>query len=149
MKHGNSREVVLKKKQNGCVICTSHAPSGSGRTLIQRDGKKDYLYRVLWEEVHGTIPYGLVIRHRCHNHKCVNIEHLQLGTQAANLYDKATNGTWGKKLSWDQVENLRTTTGKTNKQLSTLFGISVSMVEKIKSGKSWNPSNRITPPNNY
>ena len=34
-----------------------------------------------------SVPSAIVVRHRCHNRRCINPEHLQFGTQADNHLD--------------------------------------------------------------
>ena len=40
----------------------------------------------------GQIPKGLVIMHHCDNTRCINIDHLQAGTQRENLRDMIAKG---------------------------------------------------------
>lgn len=54
--------------------------------------KRHYAHRVAWEIVNGPIPAGLVIRHMCHNPRCVNHDHLQTGTMADNTRDMMNSG---------------------------------------------------------
>jgi hypothetical protein len=49
-------------------------------------------HRVAWEKVHGPIPQGMQVLHRCDTPLCVNVEHLFLGTNADNQRDKASKG---------------------------------------------------------
>ena len=34
-----------------------------------------------------------IVCHKCHNSKCINPEHLYIGTQSNNVYDEVANGT--------------------------------------------------------
>ena len=59
------------------------APSGSPERSAHRTA-----YRL----VHGPIPDGLQVRHRCDNPPCCNPEHLLLGSQADNMADRSQRG---------------------------------------------------------
>lgn len=50
-------------------------------------GHKKYAHRWVWEAVHGPIPAGLVIRHKCDNPPCIRLSHLEIGTVADNNWD--------------------------------------------------------------
>lgn len=52
-----------------------------------------YAHRVSYEIANGPIPEGLDVLHTCDNKKCVNPNHLYLGTQANNTTDSMQRGT--------------------------------------------------------
>ena len=67
---------------------------GNGYGKIKRKGKQLAAHRVAWEKVHGPIPDGLFVLHRCDNPPCVNVDHLFLGTQLDNMRDRLQKGRW-------------------------------------------------------
>jgi hypothetical protein len=95
---------------------------GYGRTSLG-----EYAHRLAWEAEHGPIPAGMVVRHRCDNPPCVNVDHLQLGTQAENLADMVARGR-ARKADPRLVETIRIgrSFGWTFQAIATELGISWS-----------------------
>ena len=64
-------------------------------------GKVVYSHRLDFEWVHGEIPEGMQVDHRCHQRNCVRPEHLRLVTNAQNqqnlrgAYSNSTTGVRG------------------------------------------------------
>lgn len=56
-------------------------------------------YRKFYGIYKGEIPKGLVVMHTCDNRKCVNPDHLILGTNADNLHDSSGEGQTKKLLA--------------------------------------------------
>ncbi len=127
-------------------------PNGYGMFWI---GKTSVAaHRFSWE-LHNKmkIPEGLVVCHHCDNKKCVNPNHLFLGTQNDNVQDKVKKGRQAKGLKNGQVG----TKNKFNKlsekdvisirqlyldglyqlTIATRFSISQQQVSKIVRGDSW------------
>lgn len=74
-----------------CWVWTgSVAPNGYGRFFL--DGKVVYAHRAAYELTHGTIPDGLYVCHHCDNPRCVQPDHLFLGTPSDNALDKVQKG---------------------------------------------------------
>lgn len=56
------------------------------------DGKRHLAHRFSWIIYFGSIPNGLHVLHHCDIPKCVNPEHLFLGTQSDNMNDMHSKG---------------------------------------------------------
>lgn len=85
-------KIKYKIDNNGCHICVSHSKNPNGYPVIQRNYKRQLLSRYTYEQNFGKIPTGLIIRHKCDNPACINIEHLELGTQKDNVQDMIKRG---------------------------------------------------------
>lgn len=116
---------------------------------ICRESGRDGLveaHRVAWELYRGPIPEGLVVRHKCSTRRCVNPEHLELGTHAENMRDKLRDGTSlpgehnpGAKLTEADVRLMREMRGQGHllRELAGFFGVSESTVSNVCAGKRW------------
>jgi len=47
------------------------------------------VHRMVWMQDNGPIPDDLLVMHSCDNRKCINIQHLSLGTPSDNILDSA------------------------------------------------------------
>ncbi len=59
---------------------------------VRIGGKLVRAHRASWEATHGPIPAGLYVCHRCNNKRCINPDHLYLGTHRQNLIDAGRDG---------------------------------------------------------
>lgn len=66
-----------------CVVWRG-AQNSKGYGCFAVNGVSKLAHRVAWEDVHGPIPDGLTLDHRCRVHACVNVAHLELVTVAEN-----------------------------------------------------------------
>lgn len=108
--------------------------------------RKHMAHRVSWEIHNGAIPDGLVVCHRCDNRRCVNPDHLFLGTSADNIADMVTKGRQSKgeahpktELSEGDVAEIRRlrNLGCTLTRIASQYNVSKSTIENITTGKTW------------
>lgn len=111
-------------------------------------GRMQMAHRVLYALVKGPIPEGMVVRHTCDNSRCINPEHLVLGTQRENMADRerrGRNGNMGEKSPWarltaEEVVSIReryAAGGITLKELGLMHGVSQNTIHAIVTGFSW------------
>lgn len=104
---------------------------------------------------HGDIPdregsHGGVVMHQCDNRKCVNPNHLTVGSQKDNLQDANQKGRMKSGcargelartaiLTADQVIEIRRRleAGERGVILASFYGVTVSAISSIKQRKSW------------
>ncbi|SMP32881.1 HNH endonuclease [Laceyella tengchongensis] len=104
---GNSNKKPLKYEilPNGCYKVVGRKLRKDGRGRICINGKETYIHRAVYEHYYGEIPKGFVIRHLCDFGGCINIEHMELGTQKDNVQDMIKSGrTRGKVNSFEKIQ---------------------------------------------
>lgn len=102
-------------------------------------------HRIAYIIKNGEIPDGLLIRHKCDNSKCINPEHLELGTHLDNMRDRQERGRTTKgvqhhsaKLNDEiamKIYNLKDKVSMS--QIARDYGITKQSVSSIWKKKSW------------
>jgi hypothetical protein len=68
----------------GCLLWTaSRLPRGYGEFGFR--GRVVRAHKWLYEQLHGPVPAGLVLDHKCRTPSCVNPDHLEPVTQRVNV----------------------------------------------------------------
>lgn len=131
-------------KKDGCWIWTGATLSAGGYGSIRVDKKSTRAHRLAYELTRGPIPPNTLLRHTCDNPKCVNPDHLLLGTHRENTKDAIERGQHqvGERsvlsiLSTEAVTTIRAaiSAGVPGRYLAKQFGVSESLISKIKLNK--------------
>lgn len=81
----------IPEPNSGCWLWTGNCyPNGYGQISINY--KSCLAHRYSWTVKYGAIPDGLWVLHRCDVKKCVNPDHLFLGTNSDNQKDAIAKG---------------------------------------------------------
>lgn len=111
--------------------------------------QKEGAHRYSWMIHNGPIPKGMFVCHKCDNPRCVNPNHLFVGTAQENVADMvaksrqafgAKSKCSGKKLTISQVIEIRHKykSGKfTHKRLAAEYGVVRRSIGDIISGNTW------------
>src|SRR6185503_1885498 len=102
-------------------------------------------HRFSYEMANGPIPDGLWVLHKCDNRKCVNPDHLFLGTVQDNVDDMHAKGR-AHKATGEASSNARLTTAQViairgdnriHAEIAKDYDISLSTVSAIKTKRNW------------
>jgi len=137
---------VIIHPRTRCWMWTA-AVNNHGYGLINRRRQKDgrYAHRVAYKLFNGDIPDGMFVLHKCDTPRCVNPEHLSLGTQSDNIKDCATKGRLVNnsgerhgmaKLDAEKVLQIRASDVK-NGDLAKQYDVSETTIRFIRQRKLW------------
>lgn len=125
------------------------AVRNTGYAARSYKGCKTGAHRVAYIEAHGlslSDIKGMLVLHSCDNRKCINPEHLSLGTYKDNYQDAKKKGrhTYGEKvgnhkLSVQDVLDIRKklSEGCTAVETSKIFGVAACTISAIRTKRLW------------
>ena len=142
------RERSRPDPETGCWIWQGNiSPAGYGVTGV-RSLRSKQAHRSAYEIVTGERVSSLLdICHRCDERRCVNPDHLFVGTRSDNMVDCREKGRLRtpfkkgqrastSKLTEDQVREIRRAT-ESNRKLAKRMGISRRAIQFVKTGRTW------------
>lgn len=127
---------------NGVILKHGYGQFSKGQ-------KRDSAHRFSYKIHKGEIPKGMVICHKCDNPRCVNPEHLFLGTYKDNTQDMINKNRQrhlkgeeavSAKLNWEKVNEIRKRYKNeiiTMQELANQFNVSLIVISKLLHNKTW------------
>lgn len=76
-------------------------PNGYGYTTNYEKNKRAHVHRISYEIFKGDIPQGKYVCHHCDNRKCINPDHLWIGSAKENMQDAKRKGRLIRKKCLD------------------------------------------------
>lgn len=138
------------EKTDGCWLwCGTIRSNGYGSIQEAGKGSKSLsVHRVSYMLHKGSISDGLVVMHSCDNKRCVNPDHLSVGTHGDNARDAIAKGLYQKvqpvgeangksKLTVKDVEFIRSNPDRSLVQLAKDLGVSPNCVRAVRIGRTW------------
>jgi len=132
----------------GCYLWRGKVnPDGYGE--LPHRGRHSYpAHRFVYEAL-IEFPGKRFVLHKCDVRRCVNPEHLYLGTPADNVRDmkdrdRCYRGDSRTKLTWDDACAIREAAarGESKRGLARKYGVDVKTIHQVVLGISWNSSVR-------
>ena len=142
-------ERIETDERTGCHNWTGSC-STPGYGQFHWKGKQHSTHRVAWEMSRGAIPENVCVLHKCDNRRCVNPDHLFLGSHADNMHDKIAKGRSNcvrgerhsnAKLTENMVREIKWLLNFPRSisqiEIGKRYGVSYGPISQIKMGKTW------------
>lgn len=133
------------EKKNECWIWRNENKI-NGYGIFGTKGKNLSAHRAAYMLFKGEIGNGLDVCHTCDNRRCVNPEHLFLGTRSVNMKDCLKKGRlscgemrYNAKLTENDIKDIRRKRieGKTYREIGQEHGVSYETCYDIANYRTW------------
>lgn len=139
-----SKVVVL---DNDCWYCSAGGEDSRYGTIWYL-GSNISNHVASWLVHNGPVPKGLFVLHHCDYMRCINPEHLFLGTHQDNIDDMMAKGRKADrrgemnqcaKFTENDIREIRKmiAEGESQTFIAEYFGTAQSVISQIKTGKRW------------
>jgi hypothetical protein len=137
----NVRERIKENivEVNGCWEWQKRV-ARSGYAQIKYEGITTIAHRLSYKVFIGEIPENLLILHKCDNKKCVNPNHLFIGTYSDNMKDMMIKERNKKQSNLDKKDilEIRDLWPKLSiRELAELYKVSTTTIHKIVKNVTW------------
>lgn len=110
-----------------------------------RNGKQYPAHRLVYADTHGldvsTMPFDQVVRHICDNKRCINPNHLIIGSRHDNSTDMVLRGRTRSRLTQNDVLQILKSATPVS-VLAEKYDVSRSTIRRIKSKQTHNFSDQ-------
>lgn len=133
---------VDKAGPGNCWLWTGRLER-NGYARFRHDGQRSGAHRYAYELEVGPIPDGLTIDHLCRVRHCVNPMHLEPVSGRENtrrredLRGEDHGGAILTEADVVEIKSLLRTGGRTQLSLATDYGVSLSTINHINTGRLW------------
>lgn len=132
---------------NGCWYCSAGGENSRYGTIYHQ-GSNISNHTAAWLCWHGPIPKGQCVLHKCDNMRCVNPDHLFLGTNDDNSKDMVSKDRQWKpkgelnscaRFNEQDIQEIRgmLESGYSQSFIAQYFKTSQSVISLIKNGQRW------------
>lgn len=122
-----------------CWEWTGSTVRGGYGTIWRYQSRPILAHRFSYEHHKGPVPEGKIVRHTCHNSRCVNPAHLILGTHEENMADMKAAGrrlgrNSGSALLPKTLRRMRhlLALGYTQREVASELGVHRSTVQRAE-----------------
>ena len=133
---------------DGCWYC-SLGGKNSRYGSIWINGRNESNHKAMWIACRGPISNGLHVLHTCDYKRCVNPDHLFLGSAQDNMQDKHRKGrhddrrgannpaAWLTEEKVRYIKELLRVSSWSQREIGVMFGVSQVTISQIKNGDRW------------
>lgn len=133
----------IPEPNSGCWLWLG-AINKAGYGQIRYNKKIINAHRYYYQKYNNiTLPYNVVVRHKCDNPLCVNPEHMEIGSHQDNMNDMVKRNRSAKgenhgnnKLTENEVIHIYHSK-LTNRELADYYSVNIETIRLIRVGKSW------------
>ena len=149
------QRMVVVDLATGCWNWTGSTTNGYGRLITgsRTSGTRKTIsaHRFSYQELKGEIGSGLYVCHSCDNKKCVNPNHLFLGTHQDNVDDRESKGR-NNHVTKERVGTAKLTEtdvisakrlrdkGLSFQEIADRFAVGKHAVMRAIKGETWKPA---------
>lgn len=130
-----------KKVESGCWEWIGNLHK-NGYGFFNHKNEKPKAHRFSYAMYKGLLHPKMSVCHKCDNPKCVNPDHLFLGTHDDNMKDMAKKArsshgrSWNSKLTLEKASAIKRDL-RPRKEVAAEYGVSVVTVCRIQNNQIW------------